>query len=191
MRKFLILLLTLSMGSLFLAVNSQSAAAWSREANGCNPCVQWGGGGSGSYYLRPSITAHSGWSDYIAEDIGKYNNIPGINNPTWSRTYTQSQALIEAEQVSLSSTLCGKTYFYWTGSNDLYYALIQYSSNKSYGGRNGASGNCNFDWTTMHEFGHSQGMGHSGFWTAIMNPSDNGVTNFHQDDLNCMAAIYS
>lgn len=190
MRRLLVLLFLLSVGMLLVPADSKSASAWSRENNGCNPCVQWGGSGNANYYLRPSVTAHAGWANFIAEDVAKYNNIGGVDNPTWGRTFTQSQALIEMEQVSLGSTLCGKTYFYWTSSNDLYYALTQYSSNKSYGGRNGIVGSCSFDWTTMHEFGHTQGMGHSGFWNAIMYPSDNGMSTFHQDDLNGMAAIY-
>lgn len=190
MRKLLILLLTLLMSAFFVGANGEAASGWSREHNRCSPCVQWGGSGTGHYYLRSSVTAHSAWNNFIAEDVDKYNNIPAISNPTWSRTTTQSQALLEFEQVSLGLTVCGNTNYYWSASTDLYYALMQYSSNKSYGGRNGEVGDCNFDWTTLHEFGHSQGMGHSGFWAAIMYPNDNGVTTFHQDDLNCMAAIY-
>lgn len=187
-------LASLVMAVLLSVSTAIPAAAWSQENNAgtgpCSPCVKWPNGGSGSYYLYSSITTHASWPTYIAEDVAQYNNISLANNPTWSRTTSQSSALVEFSQESLALTLCGKANFSWTGSNTLYYGIAKLSTNKSYGGRNGFVGDCDFDWSVLHEFGHTQALGHSGISSAIMYSNDNGRDALQTDDVAGIRGIY-
>jgi hypothetical protein len=170
-----------------------SAFAYHREVqnNGvCNPCISWSGSGTGHYYLFSSITAHSAWPSFIADDFGNYNSDPYIpSNPTWLRTTQSTQSLIDVRQVSLGLSVCGRGTAYYTGTT-ITYGNIQLNTDLSYGGRNGTIGDCDFDGVVLHEIGHTQGLAHSQYYWAVMYHEDNVVHSLTSDDEAGMAAIY-
>ena len=68
-------------------------------------------------------------------------------------------------------------------------ATISYSNSKTYY-LPGSSGNCGLYWTTLHEFGHSQGLQHTTVSTAVMWKADNGTTSLQPDDIAGLRARY-
>lgn len=125
---------------------------------------------AGTYCYFPAIYTN-GWQNFIQEDVAQYNALrnpgAGYYGPSWSLNCNGTNA-IDFNVVPLGS-LCGLArYVNQPGSIYLDAIHIEYNTNKTYGGRNGAAGQCHFDRTTLHEFGHSQGLSHSCSSSTIM-----------------------
>ncbi len=180
---------------LAVVASSSPAAGWSQEDNPdqggpCSPCVKWSNGFNGQYFLKGGIQRHPAWAPWIGEDIAKWNAVPSAANPTWSRTTNpDSSPRLQLDQISIGG-LCGKAYFYWGSGSILYDSSANLNTNVSYGGRNGTVGDCNFDFTVLHEVGHTEGLGHSQYWYSVMKANDNGMTTLDSDDIAGIQYIY-
>lgn len=142
----------------------------------------WNWSYTGTYCYSTSVAAHTSWLTYIAQDVGKWN---GLRTTTvYSPVFTAGCNGHNATDflfANLGAGLCGSA-----SNNHVYY-----NTAKTYGGRNGVVGQCNFDWTTLHEWGHTLGVEHSCQSGAVMWYADNGVTNLTTDDKNAIYYWYS
>jgi hypothetical protein len=154
--------------------------------------VKWNDNISVEYYVRSSITVHSSWPGWIGEDVSQYNNVSLATNPNWTRTFVQSNAVLEFNIEPLDPGLCGRANFNWLSNNRLYYGIANLNSGKSYGGRNGVVGDCDFDHNILHEMGHTQALGHTGISGQIMTGSSGGssVDTLQSEDVAGLRGIY-
>jgi len=111
-----------------------------------------------------------------------------LSNPTW--TQSTSGCSVNFSRVALAPNNCGFTTITWNNSTGkLTHAEVEYNTNKSYP-TSGSSGGCNFHWTTLHEFGHSQGLRHSKVSTAVMYKFNNGAGSYQPDDKSSISCSY-
>ena len=143
---------------------------------------------------RMSASVQPPWISFTNQGVDQYNALGGTPStnqpPDW--TYCAGNCShIVFDVESLSSTVCGHFEDYYQGAEFLN-VTISYSTVKTYGGRNGASGDCTFDSVTLHEFGHAQGLAHSCAGGAVMwayNTSTNYLA-LSGDDKVGMRRIY-
>lgn len=162
------------------------AQAWTLDT------FKWNIGTSGTYCLASTVTAHGlDWINTIQGRVNSYNAVSTTGvKPTWTRTGTTSCSTQQIiwNQASLAAGLCGYTLVSTSGSSAVH-ATISYSSSKTYY-LPGSSGNCGLYYTTLHEFGHSQGLQHTTINTAVMWNIDNGATSLQSDDIAGLRARY-
>lgn len=139
--------------------------------------------GSYTWCTDSNVAAHS-WTGFITSDVGQYNSLSSsFTVPSWSGPVGGcSGSKVSFTQGSIAAGLCGLTTYTTTaGGTQMQVAQIQYSLSKTYW-RGASTGNCNFDFTSLHEFGHTQGLGHSCTVNTVMWKSDNAVTSLTGDD---------
>lgn len=144
-----------------------------------------------NYCSRSGVSGHTNWDNLIDASVAQYNALhsAGYTNPSWSRVLSCTSKVI-FDVGSIRSTLCGLTSWSPANGQHLTSAIIDYSNTKTFwdGTQNGKD--CNFRWTSLHEFGHSQGLGHSCTASAVMVGSDNKVTTLQADDKAGVRWIY-
>lgn len=170
--------------SILLSLLASPASAYSLNGR------RWQTPFSGTWCAGSTVTVHSSWTTYISQDVGKYNSLGSYPKPSWSYSSTCNGARIHFDASPLPVNLCGNSSTTSIGEPYILGATVVYNRYKSYGGRNGFTGDCSFDWTTLHEFGHTQGLGHSCTSGTVMWASDNGITTLTTDDRNGMRKIY-
>lgn len=134
-----------------------------------------------NYCLNSTVTGHTSWPALIASAVDQYNNYSngGTSHPQWVSSCAHGNHPIDFVVAPLDPGLCGLTS--WApGSGAMADAKIDYTNRYTYYG--GSQTNCNFTWTTLHEFGHSQGLVHSCNSAAVMYYADNAVSYLTTDD---------
>lgn len=174
-----------------------SAAAYQRwesfAGESCteNTCYTWPLHASLQYYLSSLVTAHSGWSTGIANEMYKWNNVPYAHNPSWSRTTTYGTEEMYVG-VAASISQCGEalpTSYYGSGTiKTLLRTQFVYNQNKNY------ATDCNgFSAATLHELGHAaEALGHTRTTVAVMHvpAAPPGYTSLQSDDVQGIQAYY-
>lgn len=150
---------------------------------------------SGTNYYCPqsSVSRHTNWVNLIDTDIRQYNNLRLTKAPQWSRNCAASTYAIQFVQVTLDAQYCGYNVSAYTSTGMMINSTEKYTTRKTFydsATNQGSSTNCSFQWTTLHEFGHSQGLGHSTVSSAVMYPNDNNQRGLQTDDINGLWAIY-
>ena len=139
------------------------------------------------------MTVHGAdWINAIQGRVNTYNAIVTTGaKPVWTRRGTTSCSTQEIvwNQAALAAGLCRYTTVSTSGSDGAH-ATISFSSSKTYH-LPGSPGNCGLFYTTLHEFGHSQGLEHTTVSSAVMWGTDNGVTAMQEDDILGLKARYS
>lgn len=159
---------------------------------------RWYLGADLKYCVDSSISvALPQWITYISQDVGQYNLLGGspttFNPPKWGLGASGgcSGQPLTIKRSLLARTACGVTNMVWNTGNNIYGSgSIMLNSSKTFGGRNGYTGDCTFDWTVLHEWGHSQGLLHSCAAGAVMYYADNRVQNLTGDDKVGFRYIY-
>lgn len=145
-----------------------------------------------AYYLEYTVTNHSSWASYIAQYV-----------PVWKQAESASRRLVQGydDELALISVYrgaltnpqwCGATTYNSASGSTINYESIGYANNHSFGTSGTSGSTCDLIDTTIHEFGHGLGLGHSADSTAIMYPNL-PVTAKHalgSDDINGIRARY-
>lgn len=150
--------------------------------------ARWPAGSSLAYCRSDSVNAHGGWASYIAASVSKWNGVTSARQPRWHASTGSQTCATSFTTSALSASLCGLTTTSSRGGQ-ISTAVVRYSTSKTYDRGNG-SGTCNFDWTTLHEFGHANGLRHSYLSTAVMYANDNGRTAYQTDDIYSIRCSY-
>ncbi len=138
-----------------------------------------------------TVTRHTNWSDLIFQSIGQYNGLPYTNPDFLKTTCDNSHKITFNQQVRDDlRNVCGATGVTRKTTGQIVAVEITYSGYQSFwdGVQNGAD--CYFRSTTLHEYGHGQGLGHSCEFNAVMWDTDRGYSTLQADDKFGMRRIY-
>lgn len=139
-------------------------------------------------YSDAVSVAHPGWPSYIRADVTKWNNVSSGPRPKWLQP--PGGCAITFDTAALAGNLCGYTTWTLATAKPISYANVKYNSSLSYYRIGQSRGYCEFDWTTLHEFGHANGLSHSSVSTAVMYGSDNVRTSYTSDDIAAIRKNY-
>lgn len=137
-----------------------------------------------SYCVSGTVSAHTSWPSFISSDVGKWNAVTGAHQVHWSPGPGGCAIIFNTGNVGD----CGVTNWSISGGV-ITSATSRYNTGTAYW-RGTDTGGCNFDYTTLHEFGHANGLAHSTLTTAVMYGTDNAKTSYQADDINAIRANY-
>lgn len=157
--------------------------------------VRWGQGGLywptyhyGLYCASATVLGKTHWVDWIRSAIGKYNNIIGYTHPTWAYSGCRNYGIGLATANISGCGTTGNTV--QPGTSTITHSEIRYNQG-AYWVKPYITGGYNFHKTTLHEFGHSQGMPHSCTSTAVMWGTDSTQDTLTSDDKYAHEYLYS
>lgn len=134
------------------AATAQAATAQSFALTG----QRWVSNTSGTYCYDTGVSIN-GWGAIIPGLVNQYNSLPGYTHPTWTQGCGSNA--MDFLIGNLDDGLCGYSQWLFNGAF-IFAAHIYYRYGSSYGGP-GSGARCDFANTTLHEFGHTQGLAHS------------------------------
>lgn len=128
----------------------------------------------------------AGWAASIDSTVPKWNGVTSADNPTYKRKAGDQNC--DTDVYFSGTGGCGLTTT-WSVGSTITAAEIDYRSGVTYYWGSG-SGDCQFVNTTLHEFGHAEGLKHTYVTSAVMWHINNGVTNLQTDDVYAITCSY-